>query len=331
VLEWAMLRAAEGDLDTVEESLKENLRKDPHQAPLLLEALGEGYLRMSRVVDALRCADAWLEFQPDNVQALFLRAKIHHQMGSAQRYAGDCRRVIERDPQHQQARLWVALALLEIGRYDEALGHLTILHEHDPQNPYVRVHLAQCHSLLGQNPAALALLDEVLAEYPDYGMALFAHSQIAFGAGQLAEQETWLRRAARALPYNYKVQWALADCLRLEEKTEEAEAQRAHAEQLKDRWLRQSEIMTHLMSQRPHDAALLCELGVLYLQLGNPELGEAWLLHALRLDEKYVPAYEALADYYRQRGDLAKAEGCRRRIQDITAPKMPYSNSRPNE
>jgi predicted Zn-dependent protease len=326
VLEWAMLRAAEGDLDTVEEPLKEGLRNGPEQAPLILEALAEGYLRLSRVLDALRSVDAWLSLQPDNVQALYLRAKIHRQVGAAQKAAEDCRRVIELDPQRDRARWWLALALLEIGRYQEAVGHLEFLRKRSPEDADIRVRMAQGLSLLGQNVEARALLDGVLAEHPDHGMALFEHGQIAMRGGQLAEAETWLRRAALALPYDYKAQWALGDCLRRAGKTEEAEVQIAHANQLKDRRQRQGEIMTHLMSQRPNDPALQCELGTLLLQLGDPKQGESWLLHALYLDENYVPAYEALADYYQQRGDLDKADECRQRIGKIVPPKSPATH-----
>ncbi len=85
-------------------------------------------------------------------------------------------------------------------------------------------------------------------------------------------------------------------------------------ETLKDLRQRQGEILTHQMSMRPHDPALHCELGTLFIQLGQPGIGEGWLLSALRLDERYVPALEALADYYQQRGESDRADEFRQRI-----------------
>jgi tetratricopeptide (TPR) repeat protein len=321
VLEWAMLRGMEGDLDTVEEPLKTSLRKNPEAAPIILEALAGSYLRMSRVVDALRYADAWLEIQPDNAQASFVRGNIHRQVGATQSAAKDFRRVIELDPERHQARWWLALALLEIGRYQEALGHVELLHKLHPHDPDIRVRLAVCHHRLGQDAEARALLDGVLAEQPDHGLALLTRGQLDLKADRFAEAESWLRQAASVLPYDYRAQWALADCLRRAGKTEEAEVQLAHADQIKDRRQRQGEIMTHLMSQRPNDPALQTELGTLCMQLGNPEAGASWLLHAFRLDENYVPALEALAEYYQQRGELDRAEEFRQRISALSPPK----------
>jgi tetratricopeptide (TPR) repeat protein len=321
VLEWAMLRGMEGDLDTVEESLKTSLRKHPEMAPLILEALAGSYLRMSRVVHALRYVDAWLEIQPDNPQAWFIRGNIHRQVGAHQSAAEDFRHVLEADPERHQARRWLALALLEFGRYQEALEHMEVLYKLHPQDVDTRVRLAICHSRLGHDAEARALLDEVLAEQPENGLALLTRGQLDMKTEKFDQAESWLGRAARVMPYDYKAQWALGECLRRAGKTEEADAQMARADQLKDRRQRQGEIMTHLMSQRPNDPALQSELGTLYLQLGSPEVGEGWLLHALRLDPNQIPALEALAEFYQQRGEQEKAEEYRQRIRDLSPPK----------
>src|SRR5262249_49512908 len=47
-LEWAMLRAQNGDLETVEEPLLARVLNDDAKSPLILEALVEGNLRMYR-------------------------------------------------------------------------------------------------------------------------------------------------------------------------------------------------------------------------------------------------------------------------------------------
>jgi tetratricopeptide (TPR) repeat protein len=321
VLEWAMLRGMEGDLDTVEEPLKTTLRKHPEVAPLILEALAGSYLRMARVVDALRYADAWAEIQPDNPQVWFVRGNIHRQVGASQKAAEDYRRAIELDPERRQARWWLAQALLEIGRYQEALEHMELVHKLQPDDPDVRVRLALCQFRLGHDAEARALLDGVIAEHPDHALALKSRGELELKAEHFAEAETWLRRAAQASPFDYKVQFILGECLRRAGKTEEAETQLDHANLLKDRRQRQGEIMTHLMSQRPNDPALQTELGTLYLQLGTPDVGEGWLLHALRLDPNYLPALEVLADFYQQRGEAERAEEFRQRIRDLSPPK----------
>src|SRR5262249_32896253 len=139
------------------------------------------------------------------------------------------------------------------------------------------------------------------------------------GNGQLEEAEKWLRQAALALPYDYKAHWLLTQCLRQQDKTAQAEIEEAYANQLKDRWARLSEIKIHQMSQKRNDPALFCEAAKLMLELGNPEEAQRWLSCALLVDQQYVPALTALADYYAKQGDEVQAEAYRRRAQQSAA------------
>jgi tetratricopeptide (TPR) repeat protein len=322
MLEWAMLHAAGGDLDKVEAYLQDQARNHPQLLLLILEALAQGYVRVARITAALHCLEECLAHEPENVQALDLRGSIYRQSGAWPQAALDLRRVVELDPERSQARWWLAVALVNIGRYEEAAQHLEILRQHPPQHVEeveILVRLAICRHRTGQGREARALLDAVLAQRPDHGLALLTRGQFDQMNGQLAEAEKWLRQAVRALPYSYQAHWTLTECLRQQGKTEQAEAEEAYANQLKDRWARLQEITGHQMSQRHNDPALHHELGKLMLELGMPETGKSWLLSALRLDEHYVPALTALADYYEKQGDGETAEEYRRRAQQSAA------------
>jgi tetratricopeptide (TPR) repeat protein len=315
VVEWALLRAAMGDLDATASELRNAARQDLKLLPLVLEALAEGYLIMSRILDALRTTDAWLELEPNNPQAWFVRGKIHRQVGAVQAIAADYQRVLELDPQRTEARWWLAQALIAIGRYNEAYRELEIYgrsHAHDVD---VQVHRAICLRLMGRTEEARSLLDGVLAEHPQHGLALLTRGQLLMSQEHYAEAEPWLRQAVGVLPYDLKGHNALWECLRQQGKTEEAETQRERTDALRDLTNQRSDILTRLMQQRPDDPALHCKLGTLYLQLGSPQVGEAWLLSALRLDAHYKPALEALAKYYQHRGDSERAEGYRRQAR----------------
>ncbi len=320
LLEWALLHAAGGDLNKVEGYLHEmSNTADPQTLALIFEAVTVGYARAYRLVDALQCVNEWLAHDPDNVEALFLRGNVFRQSGSWTRAVPDMRRVVELDPQRLWAQWWLALGLVNIGRYDEAIRHLELLLQHAPpelDKIDILVRLAMCRQRMGRSREARELLDEVLAQRPDHGLALLTRGQIDQLNGQLPQAEKWLRRAAKALPYDYKAQWALTECLRQEGKAEEAQAQEAHANWLKDRWERFSEIASHQMSKRPHDPALHYELGKLMLELGNPEGARNWFFSALLNDQHYVPALNALADYYAKQGDSATAEDYRRQAQE---------------
>jgi tetratricopeptide (TPR) repeat protein len=312
VLEWAMLRATRGDLDDTAESLRNAARRDPQLIPLVLEALAEGYLTLSRILDALRTTDDWLARQPNNPQAWFVRGKVHRQVGAPQATADDYQHVLALDPERGEARWWLGRALLDIGEYHKAYEQLRLVQKlRDDEE--VRVYLGLCLHRLDRDEEAIPLLDGVLAEHPESGMALLTRGQIALAQGRFAEAEPWLQHAARELPYDYRAQNALWECLRQQGKKKEADAQRQRTDVLYERRQRQSEILNHLMSQKPDDLQLQCELAQLYMQLGQPQVGEAWLLHALRRDRYYRPALEALANFYREQGDDERAEVYRQR------------------
>jgi tetratricopeptide (TPR) repeat protein len=322
LLEWALLHAASGDVEKVEKELQNWADRDPEQLPLILEALAEGYMHLSRVWDALRCVDGWLERDPDNVQALYLRSNILRQRGAWPKAAPDLRRIVELDPEYPGARWWLAVALVNIGYYEEAVRHLEVLRQRPPKEwdpDDILVRLAICRLRTGRNREARDLLDQVLARNPDHGLALLTRGQIDQMNGQLPEAEKWLRQAARIMRYSYKTNWTLTECLRQEGKTEEAQTQEAYTEWLKDRWERYSELTNRQLSERPNDPAIYCELGKLMLELGNPEGAKSWLFTALNLDQHCVPALTALADYYDKQGDAAAAEEYRRQAQEYAA------------
>jgi predicted Zn-dependent protease len=306
--EWSLLQGAMGNLGEVEEFLVARAEKNPVQAPLVWEALADGYLRMYRVLDALACLDNWKERDPNNPQMWFLRGNVHRQVNAVQVYIDDYRRVLEVDPSRDEVRRPLAAGLVEVGRYEEALGHLEYVRQREPDDPEVLVRLARCRSGLGQGGQARELLDRVLKEHPDDGPALRTLGEIDLQEGKPEEAEVVLRQAVRLLPNDYRAQWALYQALQRQEgKAAEAQAQMARAELLKERNERLAEIRTRKMSQDPHNPALHCELGTLLLSLGYKEVGESWLLSALHEKADYAPAHKALADYYEEQGDPEKA------------------------
>ena len=91
VREWAMFRAASGDLDgEAGDYLRNDVRRNPdpdHSAPAR-EALAEGCLRTYRVLDALNGLKAWLDLRPDEVEALALRGDLYWQTGAMRNVDG---------------------------------------------------------------------------------------------------------------------------------------------------------------------------------------------------------------------------------------------------
>lgn len=308
-LEWSLVRAASGDLDDqLEEFLQQQVQRDASRVALVGEALTEGYARQYRIYEAFLCVDRWLKLQPDNVQALYLRGKVHTQTKKLQKGVPDFQRVVELDPTRLDARRWLALGLMESGRYAEALVHLDELQRRLPADANVVVHQARAYQGLQQTQQARRLLDGVLAEYPEHSSALRARGEIEL-ADQPALAEHYLRQAAKAAPYDYQIQHSLLRALTHQgkPKEEEAKALRGEVDQLKERWERLADLTTSKLSMRPHDPALHVQLAGLFTSLGQRENGRLWLERALRQDPNFRPAHAALAAYFQEAGDDEQA------------------------
>ena len=302
-LEWALLQASKGDLLAVEEYLQTRAAKDEAahdytSAAVIWEALVEGNTRMYRAFLAMNILDNWLEKMPDDPRAHFLRGNLYRQLASSKATA-DYRRVVELDPDNDEARWWFAVSLQEGGQFDEALTHLEHLRSHGWPDPDLRPRIAHSLDRVGRGAEARKLLDEVLAENPDHPRALRVRGKIEFAAGNLPEAEKWLKEAIRVKSADYPLRYDLAQCLRQQEgKEAEAREQERVGEKLKGWAERLGEIRSREMSMKPHDPELHCLMGILYDNLDNPEWAERWLSSALHEDPNYRPGYAAFADFY---------------------------------
>ena len=328
VLEWAMFHAGAGDLDPdVESCLLNYIRQNPDRSAAARQALASGYMRVYRVLDALNLLQEWLDARPNDVEAFALRGDLYWQIGALAKSADDYRRVVEMEPQRREPRERLAAGLIESGRFDEALKHLLVVRQWKPDDPKVETRLARCYEWLGRTDEARRTLDAVLARQPDFGPALRQRGQALMQEGKPAEAEPWLRRAVEAMPQDYPSAFGLSEALEKEGKAAEAETWRSRADKLKDVEDRFNELTTRKMNVRPRDPALHCELGELFLERGSKELGERWLLSALRLDPKYRRAHEALARFYQEQGDEEKADYHRRQAQAASTPSPPSKGS----
>ena len=306
--EWALIQASAGNVTEGEQYLQRRADRSPADGPLVWEALAVGYLCIYRTLDAMACLNHWIEHDPNNVRALELRGQTYVTGRGVVRGTEDYRRVLELDPGRAATRRRLADALISLGGYEEAVGHLELLSRANPDDSAVAAKLARCYNFVGRRDEARRLLDETLARHPDDGLCLRTRGQLALMDDQKAEAEQWLRRAAAVLPEDYQAQWLLFEVLRQQGKVNEANEQNRKAEEVKDRGARLSELQSRRLAEFPLDPALHSEMGRLLIQPGRGEVGERWLLTALTLDPEHRASHEALAAYYEGRGEKAKAE-----------------------
>jgi predicted Zn-dependent protease len=293
-----LLLSAERRVDQVAGLCWHHVEQGHPDTPLILEALSRGYLRQYRLVEARRCLDHWLQDQPDNPQALCLEGLFHLDYGHARSAAeASYRRAVEFDPDHEEARQGLAVALLDGFHYPEAAEHFEHLRRCQPDNLSIEVGLAECRAGQGELDGALQIVEGVLAQQPQFVPALSLRGRIALQSGQADEAETWLRQVVVREPSNHRALSNLIRCLHQNGKEEEARQRQRQLEQRENDLKRFNEIVTKEMVQRPRDPALHCALGELLLRGGYREEGLYWLGSALRLDPQYAPARQILAEY----------------------------------
>jgi Flp pilus assembly protein TadD len=293
-----LLLSAERRLDQVADLCFHYVDEGHPDTPLILEALTLGYLQQYRLGEARLCLDRWLQLYPDHPQALCLEGVYYLDYGHARSAAErSYRRVLELDPEHEEARLGLAVALLDDHNYEDAAQHLEYLRQCQPDNLSIQVGLADCLEGLDRQAEAVQIADSVLAQNPDFVPGLSLRGRLAIKQDQFVEAENWLHKAVRLNPNDHRARVALVQALNHNGKEQEAQQQQNLLDQLEKDLTRFNAIVTKEMVQRPRDPALHCELGQLLIRSGQNERGLHYLTNALRLDPQYAPARQALDNY----------------------------------
>jgi tetratricopeptide (TPR) repeat protein len=279
-----------------------------YNAPLLMEALTRGYLRQYRLRQAQLCLERWKQEQPDNAQLFYLEGLLNFDYLHSSSAVDSYRRAVELDADHEEARLGLAVTLMHSKDFTEAAEHFRRLLQAQPDNARLQVGLAECLDGLGESAEAAQLVEDVLARQPQFAPALSLHGQLALESEHLAQAETSLRQALRQTPWDHRVRYSLIQCLEKSGQKEEARQQQQQLQQMEQDLARFHKIVTKEMPQRPNDPALHCTLGQLLLRSGRRAEGIRWFHNALRLDPRYAPARQALADCLSQANSEAQPD-----------------------
>jgi tetratricopeptide (TPR) repeat protein len=234
MLEQQLLIISEGELQEADRLLEPCLHDvpTPHAylildavLPRKVELLERTYLAGMTLVegppgrDRARTEQAlalWLrEFpcQADQVQGLVWLGRVH-MLTNIETAAADFRRALVLAPDHFDARLHLASALVE---YDakEAVEHLRVLRQRDPSHAQAALLLATVLRNLGELAEARAVLDNFLTTDPDHAAALLERGKLALDLSEAAAAEPDLRRATALLPEEPYAHLALSRCLQL--------------------------------------------------------------------------------------------------------------------
>src|SRR5262249_40561182 len=142
-LERCLLRAQDGDLAEVQETLWHFIEEQHPDTALILEALVLGYMKVGSSKAGQAALARLLEMEPDNLAGLYWRGVISAHRGNEQAALADYRRVLELNPEHPEARKRLA-DLLVTRDPVEARTHLDRLLQSQPRDPALLLSLFRC-------------------------------------------------------------------------------------------------------------------------------------------------------------------------------------------
>jgi predicted Zn-dependent protease len=306
LLEYAMLRAQQGDFESSGPYLIDLLEKDHPDSTLILEALAQGTNHVYHLGKSIHFAEGALQREPGNVPMLLLHAHLWDSVNRFDDAEKDYRAAIEAQPGHAQARLELAQFLIRHDKADEAEDHFEQLRKRHYRVPAVLMGLALCRRHQGRTAEEREFLDALLAESPDDPNALAERGKLELEADELDAAERDLRNVLSQVPYESHTTLYLAQCLQRQGRDEESAVYVAKAAQLEGDMKRLEELVREI-AKDANNAEKLRQAGVICLRIGLDQEAERWFLGAWHADPRHKPTNQSLADLYTRRGrpDLA--------------------------
>jgi predicted Zn-dependent protease len=310
-LERALLLVQQGGLGEAQGYLLHRFRSEDPNLGLIAEVLAPIYVRMHDGPLASELLDAWARREPTNHLPHLLKGELFSRLNrryAAQVSLAEAYRLAPDDP---EVRERYAQILVELKRHAEARTHLEWLIERGHGSVNVRLSLAHCCAILGDEDIARRMLTELTQEAPSDSRVLAEQGRLELEAGRPGAAERSLRQAAALEPFEPMICHNYARCLEQLGKTEEAEIQRKRLKEIEASLKRMQELM-EAITAKPHDPKPRLEAGLIMIRNGQGNAGVRWLETALEQDPNHVPTHEALSDYFTKVGDLHKADIHRR-------------------
>ena len=311
---------------------KKATETDPNLPDAFLD-LGEEYMQIRDYANAVVAFRRALELRSDIEEA-------HLQLGYAllsQGYAGEAIPHLER----VHATEALAIAQIETGQYEQAIGNLTAALQKRPNDPDLLFYLGRASGLLSKRS-----IDTLEEAYPDSARAHQAMAENYLVLRQMPQAESELRAALQQRPdipglhlelglvYAGAAQWTKAE----EEFRTEAKARPGNAEasyRLGSALLQQGKVheareaLARADRLQPGMPETLYSLGKAASLDGDTADAEKAWLQLINIEKESSLAAQAhfgLATLYRKQGNTAKAESEMqefKRLQKTTASESP--------
>jgi len=312
--ERILASAQESDFIKWELTLISWAKKDDDRATAAQEVLLQQYAQNSQLKQAMYWGDALLKKHPDHLAVLKTMGFLYDRRANSFNCLACYRRIVELQPDNDEARQTLGEALLKYNDFKEALRHYQILSEHQPESAGILLGLARAQRGVGELAKARRILEELVANDPKNDEALGELGQVAYSQKRLPEAERWLKKALEIYPYHVTNLYTLDLCLKQQGKTRQKEAKkyRARLEKVQADLKRLEFLSGEALSNHPYDPEIPYEIGLICMRNGNTDNGVYWLNQALKLRPGHAGAHRALAKYYEERNNKRLADQHRR-------------------
>jgi predicted Zn-dependent protease len=302
-LEWLLLRAQRGEVDSLRAGLWRYVTEKRPEAVRVLEALSLTYLSDLRLSAGRRCLEEWLKLEPNNARVHEMLA-LDMQMLDAPptEVAKEFVRALELDSSRDEARRRLAELLILTRDAPAARPHLEYLVGKHPDRPEYLVDLAECRQLEGKIGAARQLLSDVVRDHPHNAHALSLLGKIELQDSHPKAAEKWLRLANKEDPSNLQTLHNLYNALLQQPgRAKEASAISDLRTQMSKKIRQLNDMLQEDVDQRPDDPDTAVRVARLAMETGSEQFGLRWLYIALLRDPNHRGAHRALAEYYERK------------------------------
>jgi len=153
----------------------------------------------------------FLDSHPDHVNAIKMLAEAAIAQDRNEDASALLERCLELAPDFAAARYRLCSSLYLQNRIHEALPHVEILLERDPQNPQFRTMKASLLGQLGDDNQALGVFAGLVEEYPNHPASWISYGHALKSAGKQDEGVLAYRKAIELLPQLGGGYWSLAN------------------------------------------------------------------------------------------------------------------------
>jgi tetratricopeptide (TPR) repeat protein len=269
----------------------------------------EAHYAGGQLAEAELAAEQWLAYSPEDPAALRWMAAIQYDLGDMETARAHLLKLIELRPADAQARYLLGIIYHDYERFAEAIesfqgllkltnvpdatrldGTLRLadsqirLRRYEPafqslqdltDSGVAMARCAECLLAMGESDRARTFLARAVAISPDDVMVLTMQSQLQLDDRDNAAAEQTLSEIIRRDPGNVQAQHRLAQCYRLQGRTEDADRQLQVYERTQQQMLRLAELHREAILY-PDDADRRDEIARILMQLGRTEQAHIW-------------------------------------------------------